>query len=142
MNTLPFYGVGNLTADPELRYTPSGKPVTNFVIAHNPRHYDQNSGRWVDGTPTFLRGSVWGPQAENVAESLHTGALVVIVGRLVSRRWSAADGTERTALEIVADHIAPSLAHATATVTKSNRHPAPDTNQAVGGQPPTEEPPF
>lgn len=104
---------GNLTSDPELRYLDSGRAVANFSIAHNPRHLDEATGQWVDGTPTFLRAELWGPAAENAAISLTSGVRVLAVGTLRTRRWTSADGERRQAMSLVVDEIGPTLRWAT-----------------------------
>lgn len=111
--------VGNVVADPELRFTPSGAPVANFRIASTPRNYDRNTNEWKDGDPLFLGVSAWRQLGENVAESIQKGARVVIVGRLQQRQYEATDGTKRSSYEVVAEEVAPSLRNATAAVTKT-----------------------
>ena len=115
--------VGNLTADPELRFTGAGKPVTSVRIAVTPRRYDRDSNRYVDGTTTFVDGQVWGEQAEHLTESLHKGDRVVVIGRWVTRVFTPTQGpnvgVEQRRLEVVVDEIGPSLAWATAVVTKT-----------------------
>jgi single-strand DNA-binding protein len=112
---------GNLTADPELRFTPSGAAVCNGTIAHTPRRFNRQANEWEDGETVFLRWSVWRDQAEHVAESLQRGDRVVAVGKLVSRSWETKDGEKRTVLELDADTVAPSLQRASAKVTKAQR---------------------
>src|SRR3972149_2199538 len=111
--------IGNLTDDPELRYTPSGTPVASFRIAINRRFKDQATGEWKDGDTSFFRCNVWRQQAENVAESLVKGARAIVVGRLRTRDWETQDGQKRTATEIEVDSVGPSLEWATAQVTKA-----------------------
>jgi single-strand DNA-binding protein len=115
--------IGNLTSDPELRFTPSGSAVTNFTIASTPRTFDKNSNEWKDGETLFLRASIWREAAENVAESLAKGMRVVAQGRLKSRSYEK-DGEKRTVTELEVDEIGPSMTYATAKVTRSNRQPA------------------
>ncbi|MDI3330667.1 MAG: single-stranded DNA-binding protein [Micrococcus sp.] len=113
--------VGNLTADPELRFTPSGSAVANFTIASTPRTFDRQSNEWKDGETLFLRASIWREAAENVAESLTKGTRVVAQGRLKARSYETKEGEKRTSYELDVDEIGPSLRYATAKVTKSNR---------------------
>jgi single-strand DNA-binding protein len=110
--------VGNLTADPELRYTPSGSAVTNFSIASTPRTLNTESNEWEDGETLFLRGTVWRELAENVAETLHKGMRVIAQGRLQARTYETTEGENRTVIELQVDEIAPSLRFATAVVTR------------------------
>ena len=113
---------GNLTSDPELRFTPSGHAVANFTVAHTPRRYDKQTDKWVDGETLFLRCSLWRDAAENVANSLTKGSKVLVSGRLVSRSWDdKASGDKRTVVELDVDDIGPSLRNATATVNKTTR---------------------
>src|ERR687887_808665 len=113
--------VGNLTDDPELRFTPSGAAVANFTVASTPRNFDKNSNEWVDGEAMFLRCSIWRQAAENVAESLQRGMRVVVQGRLQQRSYETREGEKRTVYEIEADEVGPSLKNATAKVNKSQR---------------------
>jgi single-strand DNA-binding protein len=113
--------VGNLTADPELRFTPSGQAVANFTVASTPRTFDKTRNEWVDGETLFMRCSVWRDQAENVAESLSKGAQVIVVGRLTSRSYETKEGEKRTALELQATHVAACLERATARVERRSR---------------------
>jgi len=113
--------VGNLTADPELRYTPSGAAVVNFTVASTPRMFDKASGEWKDGDALFLRASMWRQPAENVAECLTRGARVIVTGRLKQRSYETKEGEKRTVVELDADEIGPSLRFATATVNKATR---------------------
>lgn len=113
--------VGNLTDDPELRFTPSGAPVANFRVASTPRTFDRQSGEWRDGDPLFMSCSVWRQMAENVAESLQRGMRVVVTGRLKQRSYETRDGQQRTVVELDVDEIGPSLRYATAKVTKTQR---------------------
>jgi single-strand DNA-binding protein len=113
--------VGNLTADPELRFTPSGAAVANFTVASTPRTFDKNSNEWKDGEALFLRCSVWRQAAENVAESLHKGTAVIVQGRLKQRSYETKEGEKRTVYELDVDEIGPSLKFATAKVTKASR---------------------
>jgi single-strand DNA-binding protein len=113
--------VGNLTDDPELRFTPSGAAVANFRVASTPRTFNRQTNAWEDGDPLFLSCSVWRQAAENVAESLHRGARVVVTGRLKQRSYETRDGEKRTVFELDVDEIGPSLRYATAKVTKTQR---------------------
>jgi single-strand DNA-binding protein len=133
---------GNLTADPELRYTQTGRPVASFTIANTPRYPDRASGEWQDGETWFVRCSAWADLAENVAASLAKGAAVVATGRLRARTWEADDGSKRATVEMTADDVGPSLRRAVAKVTKATReHATSDSGSAAGnGQHPTPEP--
>ena len=113
--------VGNLTDDPELRFTPSGAAVANFRVASTPRTFNRQTNAWEDGDPLFLSCSVWRQAAENVAESLHRGARVVVTGRLKQRSYETREGEKRTVFELDVDEIGPSLRYATAKVTKTQR---------------------
>jgi single-strand DNA-binding protein len=113
--------VGNLTADPELRFTPSGAAVANFTVASTPRIYDRQSGEWRDGEALFLRCNIWREAAENVAESLTRGARVIVTGRLKQRSFETREGEKRTVMEVEVDEIGPSLRYATAKVNKASR---------------------
>jgi len=117
----PLTLVGNLTGDPELRFTPSGAAVANFTVASTPRTFDRQTSEWKDAETLFMRCSIWREAAENVAESLHRGARVVVTGRLVSRSWETPEGEKRTVMEMQADEVGPSLRYATASVTKAQR---------------------
>jgi len=112
--------VGNLTADPELRYTQSGLAVANFTIASTPRVFDRQANEWKDGEATFLRASVWREFAENVAGSLTKGMRVIASGRLKQRSYETREGEKRTAFELEVDEIGPSLRYATASVTRGS----------------------
>ena len=113
--------VGNLTADPELRFTPSGAAVANFTVASTPRIYDRHSGEWKDGDALFLRCNIWREAAENVAESLTRGSRVIVTGRLKQRSFETREGEKRTVFEVEVDEIGPSLRYATAKVSKASR---------------------
>ena len=114
--------VGNLTADPELRFTPSGQPVSNFTVASTPRTFDRQSGEWKDGDAMFLNCSVWRQPAENVAESLTKGMRVIVQGRLKSRQYETREGEKRTVFEVEVEEVGPSLRYATAKVTRTNNN--------------------
>ena len=120
--------VGNLTADPELRYTQNGLPVANFTIASTPRNFDRATSEWKDGEALFLRASVWREFAEHVAGSLTKGSRVVATGRLKQRSYETKEGEKRTTMELEIDEIGPSLRYATASVTR-----AQSNRGAVGG---------
>lgn len=124
--------IGNVTADPELRFTPSGKPVANFTLASTPR--TKQGDEWVDGETTWLRCAAWDALAENVAESIQKGVRVIVQGALSSRSYEK-DGQTRTSLELRVDAIGPELRFATARVERAQRgqggsRPAPQQ----GGQ--------
>jgi single-strand DNA-binding protein len=113
--------VGNLTADPELRFTPSGAAVASFTVASTPRTFDRQTNEWKDGEALFLRCSIWRQAAENVAESLQRGTRVVVSGRLKQRSFETRAGEKRTVIEMDVDEIGPSLRYATAKVNKTQR---------------------
>ena len=113
--------VGNLTADPELRFTPAGAAVANFTVASTPRIFDRQSSEWKDGEALFLRCSIWREAAENVAESLTRGSRVIVTGRLKQRSFETREGEKRTVVEVEIDKIGPSLKYATAKVNKASR---------------------
>jgi len=113
--------VGNLTADPELRFTPSGAAVASFTIASTPRQFDRNTNEWKDGEALFLRCSIWRQAAENVAESLQRGMRVVAQGRLKQRSFETREGEKRTVIELDVDEVGPSLRYATAKVNRTQR---------------------
>lgn len=145
--------VGNLTADPELRFTPSGAAVANFTIASTPRSFDKNTSEWKDGEALFLRCSVWRQMAEGVAESLTRGMRVIAQGRLQQRSYETKEGEKRTVIELQVDEIGPSLKYATAKVSRVQRGSS-DSSTTTGGDDPwgsappaaagqfSDEPPF
>lgn len=135
--------IGNLTADPELRFTPSGSAVANFTIASTPRTFDRQSNEWKDGEALFLRSAVWREAAENVAETLTKGMRVIAQGRLKSRSYDTKEGERRTVMELEVDEIGPSLTFASAKVTRTQRsggggNRAPQQNQQSA--PPQQQP--
>jgi single-strand DNA-binding protein len=157
--------VGNLTDDPELKFTPSGAAVANFTVASTPRTFDRQTNEWKDGDALFLRCAAWRQLAENVAESLQKGQRVVVTGALRVRQFERQDGSKGTSVELNVDEVGPSLRYATAKVTKVSRsggagggfgggasdgganpwsnqpaQPAADAWGTGGGS--TEEPPF
>jgi single-strand DNA-binding protein len=113
--------IGNLTGDPELRFTPAGHAVATFTVASTPRTFDRQSQEWKDGDTLFLRCSVWREQAENVAESLRRGTRVVVSGRLKQRSFETKEGERRTVVELDTDEVAPSLRYASAQITRAQR---------------------
>jgi single-strand DNA-binding protein len=113
--------VGNLTEDPELRFTPSGAAVAKFRVASTPRFLDRTTNEWKDGEPLFLQCNIWRQAAENVAESLQRGARVIVSGRLRQRSYETREGEKRTVMELEVDEIGPSLKYATAKVNKASR---------------------
>ncbi len=123
--------VGNLTADPELRFTPSGAAVANFTVASTPRTFDRNTNEWRDGDAMFLNCAVWRQAAENVAESLQKGMRVIVQGRLKSRSYETREGERRTVFEIDVDEIGPALKYATAKVNRN----ASGSGGGGGGRP-------
>ena len=149
--------IGNLTADPELRFTPSGAAVASFTVASTPRTFDRQAGEWKDGETLFMRCSIWRDAAENVAESLTKGTRVIVQGRLVQRSYTTREGENRTVVEMQVDEIGPSLRYAKAQVTRQPRgggQPSQPTAFGSGNVPasaqdpwgtggaPTGEPPF
>ncbi len=115
----PITLIGNLTADPELRFTPNGAAVANFTVASTPRTFDRQTNEWKDGDAMFLNCSVWRQYAENVAESLQKGTRVIVSGRLKSRSYETREGEKRTVFEIDVDEVGPALRYATAKVTRT-----------------------
>jgi single-strand DNA-binding protein len=111
--------IGNLTADPELRFTPSGAAVANFTVASTPRQFDRQTNEWKDGDAMFLNCAVWRQAAENVAESLQKGMRVIVQGRLKSRSYETREGEKRTVFEVDVDEIGPALRYATAKVNRN-----------------------
>ncbi len=138
--------VGNLTADPELRFTPSGAAVANFTVASTPRMFDRQSNEWKDGEALFMRCNIWREAAENVAESLTRGSRVIVQGRLKQRSYETREGEKRTVVELEVDEIGPSLRYATAKVTKpvvavaEAASVVPPVDRAVGAPVPTPTP--
>src|SRR5258706_1245183 len=125
--------IGNLTDDPELRFTPSGQAVAKFRVASTPRFMDRQSNEWKDGEPLFLSCTAWRQAAENVAESLQRGARVIVSGRLKSRTYETREGEKRTVIELEVDEIGPSLRYATAKVQKMSRSSAGGGGFGSGG---------
>ena len=126
--------IGNLTNDPELRWTPSGSAVTNFTIASTPRTFDRQANEWKDGETLFLRASVWKDQAENAAETLKKGMRVIVEGRLKSRSYETKEGEKRTVIELEVDEVGVSLRSATAKVTRTNRNNGGQGAGSFGGR--------
>jgi single-strand DNA-binding protein len=121
--------VGNLTADPELRFTPAGHAVADFTVASTPRNYDRQTGEWRDGEPLFLRCTAWRQLAEHTAESLTKGTRVIVTGRLRQRSFELTEGGTRTVTELDVDDLGPSLRHSTARVTKTTRTTTTTTSE-------------
>jgi single-strand DNA-binding protein len=121
MNETIITVIGNLTDDPELRFTPSGAAVAKFRVASTPSRYDKQQQKFVDGEPLFLACNIWRQAAENVAESLQRGARVIVTGRLRQRSYETREGEKRTVIELEVDEIGPSLRYATAKVQKMSR---------------------
>ena len=117
MNTMTV--VGNLTADPELRFTTTGKPVAHFTIASTPRRFDRETGTWVDGDTVFLRCNAWGATAENTTESLTKGSRVLASGQVIQRSYEDKDGATRTVVELDVDEIGATLRFTTAASTRT-----------------------
>lgn len=120
-NETPLTIIGNLTGDPELRFTPSGAAVANFTIASTPRTYDRQASEWKDGETLFMRCAVWRDAAEHVAASLHRGDRVIASGKLKSRSYEAREGGQRTSIELDVDEIGASLRSADVEIRKANR---------------------
>ena len=125
--------VGNLTADPEMRFTPSGAAVASFTIASTPRTFDRQANQFRDGETLFMRCSIWRDAAENVAESLTKGMRVIATGRLVQRSFTTREGENRTVVEMQVDEIGPSLKYAKAQVARVQRSEAPQQSQQSRG---------
>ncbi len=117
----PITVVGNLVADPELRFTSTGQPVATFRIASTPRVMDRQSNEWKDGDSLFLSCNVWRQAAENVAESLQRGMRVIVTGRLKQRNYETREGEKRTVYEVEVDDVGPSLRNASAKVNRASR---------------------
>ncbi len=124
--------IGNLTSDPELRFTPSGAAVANFTVASTPRAFDKASNEWKDGETLFMRCSIWRDAAENVAESLARGNRVIVSGRLKQRSYEK-DGEKRTVVELDVEEVGPSLKYATAKVARTERAAAGHAQVATSG---------
>ncbi|MGH3901941.1 MAG: single-stranded DNA-binding protein [Pseudonocardiaceae bacterium] len=124
--------IGNLTADPELRFTPSGAAVANFTVASTPRTFDRQTGEWKDGEALFLRCNIWRQAAENTAESLTRGMRVIVSGRLRQRSFETREGEKRTVVEMEVDEVGPSLRYATAKVNKVTRQGGASGNGGYG----------
>lgn len=139
-NETPITVIGNLTADPELRYTPSGSAVANFTVASTPRTFNRQTNEWEDGDAMFLGCAVWRQYAENVAESLSKGMRVIVTGYLKSRTYDTREGERRTVFEIDVQEIGPALRYATARVTRTpagggTSHSRPQQQAATGNDP-------
>ncbi len=154
--------IGNMVADPELRFTPSGAAVASFRIASTPRFFDKQANEWRDGDSLFLTCNVWRQYAENVAESLSKGMRVIVTGRLKQRSYETREGEKRTVFEVEVDDVGPALRNATAKVNRVQREGGGggggrsfDNNGGGGGgggfaaaddpwatPPPSEAPPF
>ncbi|HAN72807.1 MAG TPA: single-stranded DNA-binding protein [Actinobacteria bacterium] len=132
--------VGNLTNDPELRFTPSGAAVASFTIASNSRYMDKTTNEWKDGEPVYMRCSVWRQYAENVAESLTKGTRVIATGRLKQRSYETREGEKRTVLEMEVDDVGPALRNATAKVNRVAREGGGFGGGAPAGGAPADDP--
>ncbi len=128
--------IGNLTDDPELKFTPSGAAVANFTVASTPRTFDKQTNEWKDGDALFIRCAAWRQLAENCAESLQKGQRVIVTGALKIRNYERQDGSKGTSVEINVDEIGPSLRYATAKVTKANRSGGGDFGGGGGSSAP------
>jgi len=142
----PITIIGNLTADPDLRFTPSGHAVANLSIASTPRNFDKATNEWVDGETLFMRGSMWREAAENVAESLRKGMRVIVSGRLKMRSYETKEGEKRTVVEMEIDEIGPSLRYARATVIRKQggnvSAPGSGGQGGFGGNTPPQDDPW
>src|ERR1700710_1414491 len=125
--------VGNLTADPELRFTPSGAAVASFTVASTPRTFDRQSNEWKDGDTLFLRCTVWRQREEKVVEAANKGTRVIAQGRLKQRSFETREGEKRTVVELEVDEVGASLRSATARVSKANRAGGAGGNGSAGG---------
>jgi len=139
MNETTITVIGNLTADPELRFTSSGTAVANFTVAATPRTFDRTCGEWRDAEPLFLRCTLWRQPAENLAESLRRGDRVIVVGRLRQRSFDTRDGDKRTVIECDATEVGASLQFRQARLTAAARAGAPAPADSASGD---DEPPF
>ena len=131
--------IGNLTNDPELRFTPAGAAVANFTVASTPRTFDRNSNEWKDGESLFLRCSVWREAAENVAESLTKGMRVILSGDLKQRSYETKEGEKRTVIELEVQEIGPSLKYANAKVNRTQRSGGQGGQQQTRTQQPAQQ---
>src|SRR5690625_1748964 len=134
--------VGNLTGDPELRFTPSGAAVANFTIASTPRIFDRQAGEFRDGETLFMRCSIWRDAAENVAESLTKGLRVIAQGKLVQRSSETREGEKRAVVELPVDEIGPSMRYASASVTRTQRGGGGFSGGGGGGRPSANDDPW
>jgi len=133
--------VGNLTNDPELRFTPSGAAVASFTVASSSRVLDRTTNEWKDGETVFMRCSVWRQYAENVAESLTKGTRVIVQGRLKQRSYETREGEKRQVMEVEVDDVGPALRYATAKVNRVQRQGGGfDGGQSAGGAAPADDP--
>lgn len=140
MNETTLTIAGNLAADPELRFTPSGAAVANFTVISTPRRYDRATGEWSDGEPISIRCNLWRQPAENVAESLTRGSRVIVTGRLRSRQWETREGDKRISLELEVDDIGASLKFTAVSISKAKRSSVDASVSANGAA--DDEPPF
>ena len=127
----PITIAGNLVADPELRFTPSGAAVANFRIASTPRTFNKDTNQWEDGDALFLTCNIWRQAAENVAESLSKGMRVIVTGRLKQRSYQTKEGEQRTVFEVEVDEVGPSLKYATASVSRNPREGGQNAPQGL-----------
>lgn len=143
--------VGNLTNDPELRFTPSGQAVASFTVASSARYLDKTSNEWKDGEALYMRCSVWRQYAENVAESLTRGTRVIVTGRLKQRSYETREGEKRTVIEMDVEDVGPALRYSTAKVTRVQRGgggfggdqgTGPENDPWAASAPTDDEPPF
>lgn len=134
--------IGNLTSDPELRFTPSGIAVAKFTVASTPRTLNKATNEWVDGETLFLSCNIWRQAAENVAESLEKGMRVIVQGRMKSRSYETKEGEKRTVFELEVDAVGPDLTRATAKVSKMVAKASSNNGSAPVAEPEDEETPF
>lgn len=139
MNETTVTLIGNLTTDPELRFTTSGTPVANFTVASTPRTFDRASGEWRDAEPLFMRCTLWRQPAEHLAESLRRGDRVIVVGRLRQKSFETRDGDKRTVIECDATEVGASLQFRQATLATPTRT---STQVPAQGTSADDEPPF
>lgn len=127
LNSTVITVVGNLTDNPELRFTPAGVPMARFTVAVNPRVFDKATGEWRDGEASFYNCTAWRQLAENTAQSLSRGIRVIVTGTIAQQRWETDQGEKRSAFAVTAEAVGPDLSYATATVRKAARAGADTT---------------
>jgi len=125
--------VGNLTADPDLRFTAAGAAIATFTVASTPRVYDRQEGQWKDGEALFMRCGVWREAAEHVADTLSRGSRVIVTGRLKQRSFETRDGDKRTVIEVEVDEVGPSLRYTGATINKAAKKASSNGHRRTNG---------